>query len=120
MRDIALYIGGGLGIVISLIHGWLGETRVIAPAKFPSRMTKDIARVIFQLSTLVWIAGCVILLLTPRYAPEAHRAVVVAFAMWPLLYSALGNFWASRGRHFGWMLLAVVMALAAYGALAPA
>jgi hypothetical protein len=31
------------------------------------------------------------------------------------LYGALGNLWATRGRHFGWMLYAVALILIAAG-----
>lgn len=117
---MALYVAGGMGIVIALIHGWLGETKLIAPVTFPSRMAKNIMRAIFQLSTAIWIAGSAVLIATPAYVPDSHRAWVVAVATAPMLWCVFGNFWASRGRHFGWMALSVVLAIAAYGALGPA
>jgi hypothetical protein len=36
------------------------------------------------------------------------------------LFGAAGNFWATRGRHPGWMLLALALVLIAFGAVAPA
>lgn len=35
------------------------------------------------------------------------------------LYGAIGNFWGTRGRHPGWMLLAVALVLMVAGLMSP-
>jgi hypothetical protein len=80
MRDLLLQCSGLAAIAVALIHGVLGETRILARASIePARH---------------WIV--------------ATLACVFAFA-------ALANAWATRGRHFGWMALSAVVALAVAG-----
>jgi hypothetical protein len=44
----------------------------------------------------------------------ARHWMVVAFAV-QFAFSALGNAWGTRGKHFGWMLLGAVTVLAIAG-----
>ncbi len=112
---MALIIGGTLGVIIACIHGVLGAKKIVAPAKGLSSAQHRILHAIMLLSALYWATGGAALIwagLTP-----GHPA---AFAIWATtlgLYAtgSLANAWATRGRHFGWILLAITCAVIALG-----
>ena len=103
-----LTIAGVFGMIISLIHGYLGFRLVLSQIENIPKTTKLINEFVFQLSTLYWFCGGLMLVMLPLFPDDESRkvaALVVAF-----LYStgALANFIATKGRHFGWMVLAVI------------
>ncbi|MEM6627687.1 MAG: hypothetical protein AAF719_13390 [Pseudomonadota bacterium] len=116
MQDAYLYAAGTLGIVISIVHGFLGETKIVAPSQAPASQAKRVMRAIMFISAVYWFAGGLVLLLTPAVLTEAQRPLAVYGAAFLFLTGSLGNFWATKGRHFGWMLLAVAGGLAVAGA----
>src|SRR4029077_20696680 len=61
------------------------------------------------------IAGGVPLIAAPSMGSESARHwMIVAFACL-FVFSAVGNAWGTRGKHFGWILLSAVAALAVAG-----
>jgi hypothetical protein len=96
MRDLLLQCSGLAAIAVALIHGVLGETRVLARATIEPARLRTLIRLVWQAGTVAWIGGGVLLLAAPWMA-------------------ALANAWATRGRHFGWMALSAVVALAVAG-----
>lgn len=116
METILLPLAGVLGVLVALAHGYLGETRIIAAASFPSRQAKALVRAIWQLSTVTWALGSLAIAAAPSLIAEsATRQVVVAVAILPMLWGIIANAWITKGRHFGWMALAVVVGLAVTG-----
>ena len=63
----ALLVASGLlAIVVAGLHGYLGETRLIAPATFPSRQARSLLRAMWQFTAALWAAcGACLPLLTP-------------------------------------------------------
>lgn len=116
MSDTLLYLSGGLGVVISIAHGYLGQTKVVRPVVASTAAAKRVLGAIMFLSAVYWFAASVLLLATPNYVPEAARTVIVYGAAAVFLSGCLGNLWATRGRHFGWMLLVLATVLAIAGA----
>lgn len=116
MSDILLMTAGTLGLVISLVHGYLGETRVIAPINHASATTKRLLQAIMFLSAVYWFLGAALLLAAPYLLAPESRIWIGAGAGALFLSGAIGNFWATRGRHFGWMLLTLATLLAWLGA----
>src|SRR5215831_6493746 len=94
MRDILLQCSGLAAIAAAIIHGVLGETKVFPRTTIEPRRLRTLFRLVWQASTVDWIV--------------ATMAFVFAFA-------ALANAWATRGRHFGWMALSAVVAMAVAG-----
>jgi hypothetical protein len=116
MDTILLPVAGVLGIATALIHGYLGETRIIALASFPSRQAKEFARAVWQLSTATWVAGSLTIAAAPFvFAELPQRRLALLVACSPMVYGLVCNAWISRGRHFGWMALAAVIGLAIVG-----
>jgi hypothetical protein len=72
-------------------------------------------RMVWQASTVDWIAIGVLLIAAPALGSEVARRWVVAVAVVVYTYAAVGNALATRGRHVGWLLMGVVVALALIG-----
>lgn len=111
-----LLASGLLAIAVAILHGYLGETRLIAPATFPDRQARRFVSAIWQMSTALWIACGAIIAGSPWLEPGPRRWTVLAACL-PLLWGTLANVWITRGRHIGGRLMgaAVAMALIAVG-----
>lgn len=115
MRDLLLQCSGLGAIAVALIHGVLGETKVFAHATIQPPRARTLIRLGWQVGTVAWIGGGVLLIAAPWMASEpARHWIVVTFAC-VFAFGAFGNALASRGRHFGWMALSAVVALAVAG-----
>jgi hypothetical protein len=115
MRDLALQAAGVLAILTAIAHGAIAELRVFANARIEPRRTRGLLRMVWQASTVDWIALGVLLIAAPAFGSERARHWIIAVAVVVYGYGALGNFVASRGRHVGWCLMAMVVALALLG-----
>ncbi|WP_166300307.1 hypothetical protein V5279_45430 [Bradyrhizobium sp. 26S5] len=115
MRDLLLQGAGVLAIVVSLIHGVLGETKVFARATIEPPRLRFLLRLVYQAGTVAWIGGGVLLIVAPTMASDAARHWIVATLAVVFGFAALANALATRGRHFGWMAMSAVVALAAAG-----
>ncbi|BAL73462.1 hypothetical protein [Bradyrhizobium cosmicum] len=115
MRDLLLQCAGVAAIAVALIHGVLGETRVFSRARIEPERLRILIRLVWQASTVAWIGGGVLLIAAPWMdsAPARHWIVITMASVFGL--SACANAWATRGRHFGWMALSAVVALAVTG-----
>jgi hypothetical protein len=115
MRDLALYVAGGLAVVVAVVHGVLGETQVFARATIEPQRLQVLLRAVWQIGTVAWIAFGGLLIAAPSFGSDAARSWIVAAAVVTFAAGALGNAWAMGGQHFGWMLLALVCGLAIAG-----
>jgi hypothetical protein len=83
-------------------------------------MEEDVMRdLLLQCSGLAAIAVAlvhgVLLLTAPLMSSEPARHWIVVTLACVFAFGALCNAWATRGRHFGWMALSGVVALAVAG-----
>lgn len=115
MRDLLLQSAGLAAIAVALIHGVLGETRVFAHARIEPERLRTLIRLVWQASTVAWIGGGVLLLAAPWMASEPARHWIVITLACVFGFAAFANAWAMRGRHFGWMALSAVVAMAIAG-----
>jgi apolipoprotein N-acyltransferase len=115
MRDLLLQCSGVAAIAVALIHGVLGETRVFVRATIEPPRLRTLIRLVWQLGTVAWIGGGVLLIAAPWMASEpARHWIVVTFAV-VFAFGAIANAWGTRGKHFGWMAMSAVVALAVAG-----
>jgi hypothetical protein len=115
MRDILLQCSGLLAIVVAMIHGVLTETKVFSRVTIEPARLRTLFRLVWQIPTVAWIGCGVLLIAAPSMASEVARHwMVVSFAIL-FSFSAFGNAWGTRGKHFGWMMLSAVAALAVAG-----
>jgi hypothetical protein len=115
MRDLLLQCAGVLAIIVAIIHGILGETKVFARATIEPERLRTLIRLVWQASTVAWIGCGVLLVATPWMNSEVARRWIVLTMICVFGLSACANAWATRGRHFGWMALSVVVAMAVAG-----
>ena len=115
MRDLILQCAGVAGIAVALIHGALGETKVFARATIQPESLRTLIRLVWQAGTVAWIGGGVLLIAAPLMASEPARHWIIATLACVFGFAALANAWAMRGRHFGWVALSAVVALAIAG-----
>jgi hypothetical protein len=116
MRDLLLQCSGVAAIAAALIPGVLGENRVMPRVTIEPARLRTLFRVVWQVGTVAWIGGGVLLIAAPWMASEPARHWIVVTMACVFAFGALGNALATRGRHFGWMALSavVVMAVAGY------
>ena len=115
MRDLLLQCSGLIAIAAALIHGVLSETKVFPRVTIEPRRLRTLFRLVWQIPTVAWIAGGVLLIAAPGMAaPIARHWIVVALACL-FAFSAIGNAIGTRGRHFGWIVLGAVAAMAVAG-----
>lgn len=115
MRDIILQCAGVAGILVAIIHGVLGETKVFARATIQPESLRTLIRLVWQAGTVAWIGGGVLLIAAPSLGSEAARHWITATIIAVYGFAAAANAWWSRGRGFGWKALGVVVALAVAG-----
>lgn len=126
-QDIALVTAGVIGAVTALIHGVLTQKFIVMPVD--RRLAADtgvsgqirrLTAVLLQYSTFSWLAGGLALIVAALWLePEARLSVSLVVGS-GYAYAVLGNAWATRGRHPGWMLLALSVALTIAGNLGAA
>ena len=115
MRDLLLQCAGAATIAVAVIHGVIGETKVFTHARIEPERLRTLIRLVWQASAVAWAGAGVLLIAAPSMASDHARHWIVITSACVLGFGALGNAWASRGRHFGWMALAAVVAMAAAG-----
>ena len=108
--------GLALAIIVALIHGVLSETRIFPRVTIEPQRLRTLFRLVWQMPTVAWIAGGVLLIAAPWMESLPARHWIVATLAAVFGFAAFANAWATRGRHFGWMALSavVVMAVAGY------
>ncbi|MEZ5679852.1 MAG: hypothetical protein R3E14_00985 [Erythrobacter sp.] len=108
----------GLACVFaSIAHGYLGQTRLIAPAEFPRGWARGFVSMIWQYSTVTWATIGAFIAVSPWLLTADERRWAIPAACLPILYGVIGNAIVSQGRHFGWMLFAAIIAAASLVAL---
>lgn len=115
MSDWLVRAAGILAIAVALVHGYLGETKIFAKARIEPAWARRMLHVVYHCgSTLAWLVMGVLLVLVPAMQPYARHTIIIASV---IIYgaAAMGNAWASHGRHFGWALMTVVVGLAVAG-----
>jgi hypothetical protein len=115
MRDIILQCAGVAAILVAVIHGVLGETKVFARARIEPENLRTLIRLVWQAGTVAWIGGGVLLLVAPSLGSESARHWIVVTTVAVYAFAVAANAWWSRGRSFGWKALGVVVALAVAG-----
>lgn len=115
MRDLLLQCAGAAAIVAAVIHGVIGEARIFPRAIIEPRRLRSLFRLVWQASTVTWIGVGVLLIAAPWMASDPARHWIVVTLSCVFAFGALGNAWATRGRHFGWMIFSAVVAMAIAG-----
>ena len=118
-QDAALATAGIIGSGTAMLHGILVQRFLVKPIETADiRLSAPIRRLVSPLlhfSTVVWFLGGLALIAAAIWFEHDARLTTALFVGGLFLYGAIGNLWATRGRHPGWMLMAAAVALIAVG-----
>jgi hypothetical protein len=114
MHNLLVQLAGTLALATSIGHGIVGETKVFARARIEPRGLRLLMRLVWQAGAVAWMSLAILLIAAPKLGAEA-RAWIIAMSIVTFGVAAVANAWASRGRHIGWVAMAVVVGLAATG-----
>src|ERR1700712_3552870 len=78
MRDLLLQCSGVGAIIVALLQGVIGETRVFKRATIEPPRLRTLIRLVWQAGTVAWIGGGVLLIAAPWLASEAARDRILA------------------------------------------
>jgi hypothetical protein len=120
--DIALIAAGILGAGIAVVHGVVMQRYIVSPIEewfgAGSRMNtaaKSLVPILLNLTSVYWLVGGVALIAAALWFNEDAKFATAACVAFLYLCATVGNFVGTRGRHPGWMLYAVSLALIAFG-----
>ncbi|HPE46765.1 MAG TPA: hypothetical protein PLR76_00130 [Hyphomonas sp.] len=99
-------------VIAAIVHGYLGQAKLIGPAAYTHKWAKGFVGMIWQYSTVTWAMIGAFIAVSPWLVPREDLSWAVPLACSPILYGVAGNFLVSGGRHFGWMIFAVIIAAA--------
>jgi hypothetical protein len=111
MQSLMIQSAGGLAIVIAIIHSVLGETHVFNKAAVQPVELHRLVHLLWHAPSVDWIAFGALLIAAPMLLPASAQSALVLVGAAMYGYAALTNAIATNGKHFGWMLLALVVAL---------
>jgi hypothetical protein len=123
-HDAALVIAGLIGSVAAVIHGMLTQSHLVAPVRelAAARISTPVQRLVtllLQFSTFNWfIGGLALIVAAWAFGREARLATGLLVGS-AYLFATLGNLWATRGRHPGWIVYGVALSLILYGLAEP-
>lgn len=118
LYDWAFISAGLIGILVSVVHGVLMQRLMIRPILAHAPLAEPSQRLVpllLHFSTVVWFVGGLALALVTLYAGAATKLVTAIFVLGFYSFGAAGNFWGTRGKHPGWVLLALSAALIVLG-----
>lgn len=120
-QDAALIMAGIIGGTTAVVHGILVHRLMVRPMEATlaadPRITVPIRRLVpplLQFSTYAWLLGGLALIASSWFARDARLATgLIVGTLY--LFGAVANCWGTRGRHPGWMLMAVAIVLIGAG-----
>ena len=125
-QNAALGMAGIIGAGVAVIHGVLVQRWMVRPfealALADGRVagsTRRLVPLLLHFSTLAWFLGGLALVAAANWFGPDVRLTICLFVGGSYLFGAVGNLWATRGRHPGWMLMAAALALILLGANKP-
>lgn len=121
----AVALAGVVGTATAIAHGFVLQKRVISPLSDHLRdahalpgSVKRLVAPLLHVSTLAWLLGGIALIIVSGHAGNPLRWVIMALVGALYLHAAVANAMATRGRHYGWILMAAAFALLVTGAIA--
>lgn len=118
-HNMALATAGVIGSAVALIHGALTQRFMVEPLTagegrpLPGRIRR-IVPALLHFSTFNWFIGGLVLLAAAYVLEPQARLVAGLLVASSYLYGAVGNLWATRGRHPGWALYTIALVLIGY------
>lgn len=125
-QNAALSVAGVIGAGVAVFHGVLVQRLMVEPfeaialadRRF-SGTTRRLVPPLLHFSTLFWFFGGLALVAAATVLDRDARLAISLLVGVTYLFGAVFNLWATRGRHPGWMLMALAVTLIALGAIEP-
>jgi hypothetical protein len=119
-HDIALASAGVVGSGVALVHGALTQRLMVEPFQqlAEGNLSPTIRRIVpllLQFSTYNWFIGGIALIIAAFFFQRQAKVAIGLLVGSSYVFGALGNLWATRGFHPGWLLYVVASGLIAYG-----
>jgi hypothetical protein len=119
-HDAALVAAGLIGGAGAIVHGILTERLIVRPfqeraATHIPRSTRRLLAMLLHFSAFNWLVGGLVLLVAANTFEREARLVTGLLVGSSYLFAAVGNLWATRGRHPGWVLYGAAVLLIVYG-----
>jgi hypothetical protein len=121
-QTAALAMAGVIGAGTAVVHGVLTQRLMVRPAvvllgtdKRIGAPIKRLVPALLQFSTFNWFIGGLALIAAALWLEQDARLVTGLLVGSSYLFAAVGNFWGTRGRHPGWMLMAAALVLIVLG-----
>jgi hypothetical protein len=121
-QDAALGMAGVIGCCVAVFHGILTQRLMVRPLEefflTDRRISASIKRLmplLLHFSTISWFLGGLALIVAANWFEQNAKLATGLFVGSLYLFGALGNLWATRGRHPGWLLMAAALMLIAFG-----
>ena len=121
-QDAALATAGVIGGSVAVYHGILTQRLMVRPVEALfvadariARPIKKLVPLLLQFSTFNWLVGGFALIAAALWFGHDARLATGLLVGSSYLYGAVGNLWGTRGRHPGWMLMALALALIVLG-----
>ena len=120
-QDAALALAGVVAGGAAVVHGVLVQRLMVRPIEESlagKRMAAPVRRLIpplLHFSTVFWFLGGLALIAAAFWFGQDTRRATGLCVGSLYLFGALGNLWATRGRHPGWMLMAAALTLIVIG-----
>ena len=120
MQHFALLVAGLIGAATAIFHGIVTQRLMVKPIDRRlaehAGLSPTIRRIVPPLlhySSYSWLVGGIALIIAANVADAEARLAIGLLVGSMFVYAAVANAWATRGRHPGWMLMAVAVALIA-------
>ena len=121
-QGAALILAGVIGSCVAVLHGVLVQRLMVRPIEAffagDARIKAPIRRLVpllLHFSTIAWFLGGLALIAAASWFERDARLATGLFVGSLYAFGALGNVWATRGRHPGWMLMAAALILIVFG-----
>ena len=119
--SFAFFGAGLIGCVVAVLHGIILQKSMIPAIVNSAKLPQNFRRLVTPLlhfSTLSWFFGGLALMAAPLWMDNSAKLTTVLFVGLFYAFGAVGNFWGTRGKLPGWMLLAVAVFLICIGVFA--
>lgn len=117
-HDAALFAAGIIGCTVAIIHGVLIQRLMVRPVQQLPQFDATIKRLfggLLHFSTYNWFLSGLALLAAANWLGREGKLVTGLFVGSSYLFGAVGNLWAGRRPHPGWILYGAAVLLIAYG-----
>jgi hypothetical protein len=125
-QNAALAMAGIIGAFVAVVHGILVQRFMVRPFeefaladKRIAGRTRRLVPLLLHFSTIFWFLGGLVLVAAANWFEQDARLASSLIVGGSYLFGAVVNFWATRGLHPGWMLMAAALVLILLGANKP-